>query len=652
MSTISTFSGFTMARLGIMASQKALEVTGNNISNINTVGYTRQALDQRALYIGGADMYASQFDVRVGAGALTTGVSQLRDPYLDIRYRNEAANVGFYAGKYSVLQSISAIFDEVGKGEEDNGVIEAALSDLLEKLQNFNTEHAGNESYDTMVRQSAQNLITWFNEYSKELDRVYQSTQKEFTGQMGTVNNLLRKIRELNESIKKAEINSGALSDDQLKEGMVGERGQQALELRDQRNLLIDELAQYLPIDVTYSDEPIGSGMTVEKLTITLKGDSSAVLVDGIYCGQLSVRQVMKQKLDANGKPMVDGNNNPIMEEVDDEYLRMDISILEDARGKHKDRGPGSAANGYPRQLEDQDVKMGSLQAIREMLIKNGEYSTPEEINGIKDPVPGLGDPQAATKRGILYYKKALDALANKIAKVFNEANNIAPDPAKGKDEGVNVFFKYDDAKGEFEKDANGNYVPKDEYKDYIESFGNLFSNSGDGDNADGITAANISISSKWSHGEIKIVQTKNPDDMVEDPDNPGVKRPASTASTNIAHLISAMQQDYEFKPGDTFPDAASAGTTFFTGSFHEMLDYINGILGDETRVTGNILDNYNITAQELDMSRDSVSGVDLNDEAVNMMAFQKSYSAACRLLTTLDEILDKLINGTGRAGL
>ena len=124
MSTVSTFSGFTMARLGIMASSKAMEVTGNNISNINTVGYTRQSLDQRALYIGGADVYASQFDVRVGAGALTTGVSQLRDPYLDIRFRNENAQVGFYEGKYSILERLSIIFDEVGKGEEDGGVLD------------------------------------------------------------------------------------------------------------------------------------------------------------------------------------------------------------------------------------------------------------------------------------------------------------------------------------------------------------------------------------------------------------------------------------------------------------------------------------------------------------------------------------------------
>ena len=46
--------------------------------------------------------------------------------------------------------------------------------------------------------------------------------------------------------------------------------------------------------------------------------------------------------------------------------------------------------------------------------------------------------------------------------------------------------------------------------------------------------------------------------------------------------------------------------------------------------------------------SRDSVSGVDLNDEAMNLMQYSKSYNAACRLMTTLDSVLDKLINGTG----
>ena len=99
MSSVSTFGAFTMAKLGIYASQKAMQVTGNNITNVNTVGYTRQQLDLQSLYIGGADRYSSKWDMKVGSGVISTGVSQIRSPYLDIRYRVEQSNVGMIEKK-------------------------------------------------------------------------------------------------------------------------------------------------------------------------------------------------------------------------------------------------------------------------------------------------------------------------------------------------------------------------------------------------------------------------------------------------------------------------------------------------------------------------------------------------------------------------
>ena len=83
----STFGSLTTVKLGIYAAQKGLDVTGNNITNINTNGYTRQRLDQVSLISGGSDRYHSQYNVRVGQGVLVNGVSQLRDPGLDISYR-------------------------------------------------------------------------------------------------------------------------------------------------------------------------------------------------------------------------------------------------------------------------------------------------------------------------------------------------------------------------------------------------------------------------------------------------------------------------------------------------------------------------------------------------------------------------------------
>ena len=93
--------------------------------------------------------------------------------------------------------------------------------------------------------------------------------------------------------------------------------------------------------------------------------------------------------------------------------------------------------------------------------------------------------------------------------------------------------------------------------------------------------------------------------------------------------------------------DAAS-DEVFFTGSFQELFtNHMVGSLANDIRVTKTMLSNYETVAEELYVDRDAVQGVDLNDEAMNMMQFQKAYSAACRLMTTFDDMLDRLINGT-----
>ena len=80
----STFGSLTTVKLGIYAAQKGLDVTGNNITNINTNGYTRQRLNQVSLIPSVTDRYASSYNTRIGQGAVIAGVTQLRDPGLDI----------------------------------------------------------------------------------------------------------------------------------------------------------------------------------------------------------------------------------------------------------------------------------------------------------------------------------------------------------------------------------------------------------------------------------------------------------------------------------------------------------------------------------------------------------------------------------------
>lgn len=277
MGTIGTFDGFTTARLAIYAAHKGLSVTGHNIANLNTSGYTRQVIDQVSLKVGANDMYRSQLDNHVGTGVLVTGINQIRDPYLDIRFRNTSSDVGYYDKKLSGLQEIADILDEVGKGEnKGDGLLYKQLCELADSLRALG--EGPNSDDDTLTRASASALVSLFRDYASKLQGQLEDTKDEYHQSISSVNEILTNIRNLNSDIRQNEI-----------------FGDSALELRDERNRQIDELSKYMKINVTYSMEDVGAGKQVEKLTITL-GDANpddsiptdtTLLIDGIYGAQI-----------------------------------------------------------------------------------------------------------------------------------------------------------------------------------------------------------------------------------------------------------------------------------------------------------------------------------------------------------------------------
>ena len=711
MGSIGTFGSFTQARLAIYAAHKGLSVTGNNIANVNTTGYTRQRLEQSSFGASGADRYYSSFDSRVGNGVLCTGLTQLRDPYLDIRYRGEMANVGSMDTKLGGLENIQAVLDEVGKGDDAFGIIEAQLSDLVAKLRQL-SDQTGHSLYDIQVRASADTLTKQLNAYASRLQEVYKNNMASYQQDVSKVNGILTNIRDLNATIRKNEIH-----------------GDNSLELRDERNVLIDQLSQYMKIDVTYTTEDLGGGQTVEKLIIKLGdanpdgkagGTDTTTLIDGVYGAQLSTTQVPKpnpdfDKTKANNNTDnqryldVDGNKTDDEKKaakIDDPNLGLTVSALTDTRGglmytteKQKEKeidknayGDGKAktkvdpdtgvitetvyreekqkdgnskyySTDYVRTpsketvLEDNDL-YGALQSQRELLTRSGEFSTDAAIKS---------DPNAASQRGIPYYQKSLDLLARQFAQTLNDANQ-----GFVYDENGNYVKGTMDADGKITRVDNGLFTFTDGTKThtlnrndtwdklpdwvknqmggansvegYLKGKGismgvPLFSNRGDGNDTKDITAANISISAKWAEGPQIVRSFQLPSAMDKIP---------STESSNIDHMIYLFEKKQDYKPGTVKPDAAGKDTTMFTGSFQEMWSNIGSVLGNDMKVTSTLLDAYYASSVSLDTSRDSVSSVDFNDEAMNLMQYSKSYSAACRLMTTIDSVLDKLINGTG----
>lgn len=669
MSNISTFGTFGTARLGIYASQKALEVVGNNISNINTPNYTRQVLNQKALHVGGVDHYTMSSDVRVGAGALVTGVSQLRDPYLDIRYRNEMSNVGAADAKLAGLQELAGIFDEVGMGENEDGVLYLAMNNLFEKLQNLNTSGAGRDEYDDITRGAAQAVVRWFNDYADQIEVLKKNHAAAYRQDVDRVNKVLTGIRDLSEQIRKEQIHGG-----------------DALELKDERNALIDELSGYMRIHVTYTDEDIGAGMTVEKLKIEMADKNSVMggipLIDGIYGAQISIQQLREQALGGDdGKTPLwlnpdgkatsikddaaldkDGNPIPYMVAVDpaeeDDLYRLQVSVLKDRRDHIKPGDVDRIKDDLTHIEQDgefytavgDNYMYGSLQSTREILTEKGEYSTDADVAIDKD---------CTTKRGIPYYEKAIDHLANIFAKWMNDANTVDPmrNPEfyeKGPSSADGALTFVDKNTGneinpaDYDPDdlswmENVKVDPKYEKEYAAMKAGVLFSNSGEGDDPEGITAKNLSISKSWSTNVVHIVNTKDPDAILGQ----------TTNNDNLNHFVAMMEQKFQFKPNDVVdnPDAYDGDKAYFEGTFFGMQNKINSTLAVDKKATEESLDNYSVASEDLYLARQGVSGVDLNDETVNMMQYQKSYTAACRLLTTIDEMLERLVTGTGIAG-
>lgn len=267
----STFAGFNTAVLGLTASQRALDVTGQNLSNINTQGYTRQRLDQVSMNPPGASLANSQFSIKVGQGVMMTGVSQIRDPFLDIQYRNQLPKVGTADAMDSILAQIGQIFDET-----DKDAIAVQFNDIISQLQNLaDSENTGTDSADMVVRSACEVLLNTIRQNGTEIQALYDEIKTKLdTTIVPDINGYLQEIVEKNIAIKNTQV-----------------LGNPGLELMDARNEMIDALATYFPIEASYEKQNLGGGIVVDILNIDLRlSDGTKVrLVADNKCGEVGI---------------------------------------------------------------------------------------------------------------------------------------------------------------------------------------------------------------------------------------------------------------------------------------------------------------------------------------------------------------------------
>ena len=548
-----TFSGFNTALSALQANQKRLDITGQNLSNMNTAGYTRQQLEASSLnYTNPVSHYSNGNETAVGFG-----VSQIRDPYLDIQYRSQSADCSYTNRLQTALNSLSKVLDETTISG-----IRQAFDDVQSTLTSMqDPAKVSDPIYESELRTKMQSVCNLFNQASRQITQAEQNEFQRLTGEGSSeqgdvqkINDILRQIGDLNVQIKRNQV-----------------AGHPSLELQDERNLLLDELSGYIPIETRYYKDDAHSGNNAydydaNGAVIGKKDwpDDLEVSMDYIDAQGKSQKLILVNGSDLGADGLTKNYGQLSVLKGDHQTAASvsdpaDISIKFEKAPSYKGNGP-AATNDVYAELKGIRFEGGSLQASLDMLQKTG---TGKVING---------STAVDDVRGYQYYSEKLDQLASTFAKSMNDINN-------GK--------KHTDQ--------------------------NLLSNSTD-DSTTGITAGNIGISKGWTSGTIHI----------------------STDGTNrtdtILDMIAAMKDTTKLN-GKTFADYMNNLSTQLASDSSSN----QTVLKTGTTVLNSILD-----------SRDSLSGVSLDEEATNMMAYVSAYNAASRLMTALDEVLNTLISNTG----
>ncbi|MBN7773739.1 FlgK family flagellar hook-associated protein [Clostridium aminobutyricum] len=385
----STFYSFTTALRGLNTAQKQLDVTGQNISNISTTGYTRQRADTYASSAAGyGDKYASIINSSlVGQGSVVGGISQIRDPFLDVRFRRESSAVGEQDAKAACMEDMELIFDEI----ESSGLM-TSFSNLISKLQSF-SGNANSSEFDSIVRDAASTLVNQLRQYASQLSTVREEQEyqlKEVT--VNKVNDLLTNIANINESIRSQEVAGGS-----------------ALELKDERNLLLDELSSYVKLDVTYKKSDLPNGSSVNDIYVSMIGadGSKTQLVYNNAAAKFSA--ALPGEKDASGNTLQEAvvtiDNSDIQAKTILDKVNQAISSISTINNQ--------LATIFTAHGTDTDSYAADLTTAKSALVTNQALYDAETDPAIKKT---LGQTIAGLKTKISDLEKADKLLTNRIA--------------------------------------------------------------------------------------------------------------------------------------------------------------------------------------------------------------------------------------------
>ncbi len=587
----STFFGLNIGTTGLFTYQAALNTTSHNIANAETTGYTRQVILQKA----GTAIRVNGAYGMVGTGVDVYGIQQVRNLYYDEKYWKNNTIYGEYSSKEHYMDQIQSYLNEVKL--EGFTTSFNSFNDYLQEIK----KDASSTSVRTQVASYGQSLAEYFNSLSTNLKKIQEECNSEVKNQVDRINSIGKQIAALTKQINTIEVSGGIAND-----------------LRDERALLEDELSQYVNISV--SEEAVGDGVGIYSYTVRI---NNQVLVDTTTSNELKVvpRQDKVNQNDISGLYDIEWASGQSFDTTSATLGGSLQALFEVRDGNNGENLRGQITGDVGDMtvtLEGaniNDIEKLNIPPSGTITIGNQEYNytgftaTPHTVT---DPVTGAikqtytyeftldkGLTSAVTNgsakvgerisyKGIPYYMGQLNEFVRTYAKNFNDIHKTGQD--LDGNQGLDFF------------NGGGDVTEFNSAEDYYK-----------------LTASNFMVNSIIYDDPRRIVTAGEITNGVED--------------TSVLDSLIALKNDK---------------TMFKQGAPASFLQTLVADIGIDAKAAANFSKSQNDILSMIDNQRISVSGVDTEEEAMNMIRYQHAYNLSAQVISVMNEIYNKLINEMG----
>lgn len=621
----STFFGLVISSSGLRASNASLNTTANNISNADTDGYSRQTTVQQAYEaLRTFTTYGC-----AGAGVDTIAIERIRDEFYDTKYWNNQSLVGEYNVKQDYYAQIEAYFTDDSTTDGFKKIFDNMLLGLAEvkKTPDLTTTKAQFIGY-------ASSLCEYFNNLAGNLEELQRSLNQEIKVKADEINSIASELATINQQINVVELSTGGTAN----------------ELRDRRTLLIDRLSEIVDVETTEvkvvdtnnPDRETGATNYIVKISgnqMLVNGSDYYTLqcnartssekvhqsdIDGLYeltwsNGQkFTIGKNEKGELkglldlrDGNNKEnfygkVIKANNGKVTVEVTADYLtNLNKTNLSEE---------GTAVFGSKKFYytgweftQNYDAKTGETTYCYVFDIDESKSDVPANSSLIgQEAFTG----KAVDYQGIPYYMSQMNEWIRSFSQAFNDI--LGSGYGSSGEKGCNLFA------GDYIASEKQYEFPEDGRYDKWTTTGSVRS---DADSYYKLTAKNFNVLSAVEKNADLLAVKKDQADGV--------------SAYDVIDELTTMLGN---KDKMSFRNCTAG-------------DFLTCILSDislNANAANTFYENYKNISTTIDNQRLSISGVDSDEEALNLVQFQNSYNLASRMIQTMTEIYDRLILQTG----